>query len=84
MSSEKRTFEIVKNDINTIYSELDCHHLDITYTKSKLDRNVYHQTIDDVNCVQSSSVNGVYITIVDKLYESEKIFTYLFISNGNV
>ena len=51
---------------------LDCIHSNITNTKSKLDKNIYYKTIDDVNCEESSSVNGVYMTIVDKLYASEK------------
>ena len=38
---------------------LDCTHSNITNTKSKLDKNMYHKTIDDVNCEESSSVNGV-------------------------
>ena len=51
---------------------LKCIHSNITNTKSKLDKNIYYKTSDDVNCEESSSVHGVYMTIVDKLYASEK------------
>ena len=63
---------------------LDCTYSNIINAKNKLYKNIYYKTINDINCEESSSVNDVCMTIVDKLYASEKKFAYLFNINGNI